>query len=152
MAKDGAELRQALFHSVFSVGSLRQAATEFSALTLTLLGLPVGERVRDLLVWLSVVLEHLSERVTSAISLKVVESDLARDTLALDHVCLKKRRVGNDKGILLGCRWMLCYRHTLPHIGLLLHCTAFRRAGCRVGKLVDQGRGSLFGHSATRVR
>ena len=128
MAKNGAELGQAVLNSVLSVSSLRQAATELSALTLALLSFPVRERVRHLLVGLSVVLKHLSEWVTSAISLKVVEGDLARDTLTLDRVCLEKRRVSNDKGILLGCRWMLSYRHALSHAGLLLHCTAFSRA------------------------
>ena len=97
------------------------------------------------------VLEHLSERISSAHSLEVVEGDLARDTLPLDHTNITRSRLCNDLHILLSRCWMFRNRLALSYITLLFGWTTFRRTGPRVGKLIRHGRRHLFGHCATRI-
>lgn len=150
-----------MLDAIFCVCSLWEASTKFATITTLLLCLPVWEGQADLLVRLSMILEHLSQRITTAVGFKVVEGDFTGDSLALDHAYLCGG-LSVDQSVLFCRCWMLSngllalfIRHGLflrdfailvAIGGGCLHCCSI------VDKFVDQWRGHLFGVRAARVR
>lgn len=80
-----------MINAILCVCSLWETTSEFASITTLLLCLPVWESQADLLVWLSMIFEHLSQRITTAIAFKVVEGYFIGDALALDHAYLRCR-------------------------------------------------------------
>lgn len=78
-AEDSAELGEAhLLATDFALG-IRQTATEFATLAGGLLGFPALWRLFNLLVGLSVVLEHHSEGIGTTVQTEVMELDRIRE-------------------------------------------------------------------------
>ena len=107
-----------MLFSTFSESGVWEATTEFATLTTCLLSFPLWELHVDLFVRLSMVLEHLPERVTPAHTINVEEGNLTGDTLSSVHSRLR-RWLSVDERILFCCSRMLSdgdFIHlALPH-------------------------------------
>lgn len=86
-AEDSSGLGKSMLFAALEELGLRKAAAKLSAIATGLLRCPFTEVERNLVVWLSVILEHLGQGICTAQKAEVIEGDFVGDSLHVVRIC-----------------------------------------------------------------